>query len=438
MTADNNGIMWFGSLYSGLLRFVPNDENGDWYRYEMSDTGTESNTIVSLIIRNGDLWFATGYNAAVSGNGTGIHHLVLNQQNQPEVIHYTFRENSTSLTSLRINYIAADLNGGVWFPAYDDPSIAHLKSDGTWEQFKGDQGNHSLGGFGIAGVAVDSKNRVYFAPQNAKPIAYNATLEQWIDLPEISFTEFYYYGVYIDANDGKWFHGAFGIYYLDPDNTVWTRFSSVEHSAEFPDDYIDRVLVDDSGNAWFTARTGLVLMQKALGENDPEWHLFQRDEDSGFSGSYAIYQDDKGQIWNEQKQQYDSETNTWAEVTDTSDFDNRHLRFLNGRIPVTMELIENFPPVYTVDERYMTIDTRGNIYFCGGLGSVNAGIAVHSSVKGDLDLNGVVDLKDVMIATKIFTQQNVIIPDGIIDINGDLKTGIEELIFMIQSSAQIR
>jgi streptogramin lyase len=194
IAADTDGSVWFGAVYSGdggILRFVPSSAGGQWYRYRGTDLGLDSEEIPGLGVGGGGLWFVTGYTPTVTGNGTGVHFMTLDQ-GTPHVTHYTYRGRSTTLTSLYFNYIAADLKGGVWFPAYDDPSIARLKADGSWEQFR-QAGNDFLGNFGIHGVAVDSKNKVYFAPLNSQPVAYDATTEQWIDLPAVPFSEFYYY-----------------------------------------------------------------------------------------------------------------------------------------------------------------------------------------------------------------------------------------------------
>ena len=241
IAAGSDGSVWFGAVYSGdggILCYVPAG-GGQWTRYTKADLGLDSGEITSLAVDGTGLWFATAYDPSVPGNGTGVHYLTFNE-GQPNVTHYTYRGNSTTLTSLRFSYIAADRSGGVWFPSYDnrlppydDASIARLKADGSWQQFR-QAGTQSLGSFGFAGVAVDSKNRVYFAPQNSPPVAYDVTAEKWIDLPAAPFTDYYYYGVYIDPQDGKWFHGAYFVYYLDPDNTVWTSYSTAAITPHSP------------------------------------------------------------------------------------------------------------------------------------------------------------------------------------------------------------
>lgn len=437
MAAGEDGTMWFGLYYRGIMRYVP-QSGGQWTRYSAADLGVKSEDIPSVAWANDGLWFVTGYNSDIPGNGTGVHRMTL-EDGEPRVMSYAFRENSATLTSNRLNWIAADKIGGVWFPAYDDPSVARLKPDGSWQQFRGAIDGKTLGSFGIAGVAVDSKNRIYVAPQNAPPVAYDVDTAQSIDLPESHYTDFFYYGLYIDSTDGKWFHGAFGVYHLDADNTTWTFYNSADTN-KFADYYVEGALVDDSGNAWFMTRTGITLMKKETG-GGVSWHLFKSGDASGYSGGYRIYMDDNGEIWSASKQKFDYQNNTWVIVADTSGFDNRHLRFANGSIPADMDMSGVLPPMTVTDENRMTLDTRGNIYFAYGMGwlpSVNAGIVVRSPVKGDVDRDGLVDLADAIVAPAIAVGIGSQIQSSAADVNDDGKIGLPEFLYVLQSIAGIR
>ncbi|WP_207689416.1 transcriptional regulator [Desulfonema limicola] len=366
MASGNAGSMWFGVLGGGLLNYVPSEAGGQWIQYKGSELGLNSEQIISLASTDEGLWFVSGYTPGVSGNGTGVHCLTFNN-GQPQLKSYTYREQSTALTSNRINIAAADKSGGVWFPAYDAPSIARLKADGTWQQFRGMAGTQTLGEFGIVAAGTDNTNKVYFIPQGCQPVAYDLADEQWVDLPDLPEDIIHYYGLHIDPDNGKWFCGSFGAYYMEPDNTKVTRYSSPE-IPEFADNYVEAVLVDDSKNVWFMTRTGLTLMKKGTNGNEPEWVLFTRDDGfSGYQGEYRVDLDDKGQVWNAEKQKLDSQTNSWVSVTDTSDYDNRHLRFLNGKIPADMDMSGALFDPGTLNYDGMTLDTKGNIYFTGGM-----------------------------------------------------------------------
>lgn len=387
IAAGSDGSVWFGGVYtaSGILRYMPAG-GGQWTRFSQADLGLESGEVVSLAFDNNGLWFSTGYNPSIPGNGTGVHYLTFTDQGQPSVVHYTYRNDSTSLTSLRFNQIAADKSGGIWFPAYDDTSIARLKADGSWQQFR-QAGITGLGSFSVVGAAADSQNIVYFAPLRSEPVAYNVTTEQWLTLPVAPFSDLYYYGVYVDPQDGKWFYGAYGVYYLNPANSAWTSFSPAELPG-FPANYfVNDVMVDDAGNTWFMCRYEVVLMKKNPAGGDPSWFRFTSGSD-GYSGGYYVTQDDSGQVWNGSKQKFDSVNNVWLPVpADTSAFDHRHLRFLNGTVPADMDVTGGLPPISAMsalDENNMTVDSRGTIVFSSGLGSVNAGIVAYGPLLREL------------------------------------------------------
>ncbi len=386
IAAGSDGSVWFGGVYSGaggILRYVPTS-GGQWTRFTQADLGLESGEVPSLDFDDSGLWFVTAYNPTIPGNGTGVHYLTFTAQGQPSVVHYTYRNDSTSLTNLRFNQIAADKSGGIWFPAYDDASIARLKADGSWQQFR-QAGSVGLGSFGVVGAAADSQNIVYFAPLRSEPVAYNVATEQWLALPVAPFSDLYYYGVYVDPQDGKWFYGAYGVYYLNPANSAWTSFSPAELPG-FPANYfVNDVMVDDAGNTWFMCRYEVVLMKRNPAGGDPSWFRFTSGND-GYIGGYYVTQDDSGQVWNGSKQKFDSVNNVWLPVpADTSAFDHRHLRFLNGTVPADMDVSGGLAPISAMsalDENNMTVDSRGTILFSGGLGSVNAGIVAYGPIPG--------------------------------------------------------
>ncbi len=440
IAAGKDGSVWFGCVYSGregaVLRYMPND-GGQWTLYTQANLGLQSAQVLSMSFdSSGGLWFITAWTSGVTGNGTGVHYLQFSG-GVPNVTHYTYRDNSTTLTSLMHTFIAADLSGGVWFPSNDSPSIARLKADGTWQQFR-QSGGGSFGNFSFEGSAADSKNRVYFAPQNSRPIAYDVNSERWVDLPLMSYTDYYYYGVYVDPEDGKWFYGEFGAYYLDPENSAWTWYDSSNEEL-FPDYRVDGVLMDDEGNVWFMAWYGLALMKKNPEGGDPQWFRFVSEDESGYSNgySYHVFQDDEGGIWNSGGQKYVPESNTWVTITDTSPYDHRKLRFLNGTVPVDFDLTNALPPVSLIDEELMTVDSRGTIYFTGGRSDLSAGIVAFGPLNGDLNKNGAVDLGDVILAAKVLVDEAAgVSANG--DVSGDLKIGIAEMIFTLQRISGLR
>ena len=215
------------------------------------------------------------------------------------------------------------------------------------------------------------------------------------------------------------------------------------YNTPFPANYnynVDGVLVDDAGNVWFMTWQGIVLMKKDPAGGTSVWFKFTSGS-SGYTGGYRVYQDDNGQVWNAAKQKFDPQNNVWLPVAaDTSAFDHRHLRFPNGRIPADIDLTGALLPISALsvlEERNMTVDSLGTIYFTGSLASVEAGIVAFGFPKGDIDRNGRVDLTDAVLTAKLL----VGLPSqasSSADINSDGKIGLEEMIFILQRVAGLR
>lgn len=439
LAAGADGTVWFGPLNSGLVSYAP-AETETWTRITGAELGLKSESLLCLAEADDRLWFATDINPGVSGNGTGVHALTLSGWSEnPQVKSYTYRESSTSLTSNRIAYLAADLSGGVWFPAYDDPSVARLKADGAWEQFRTDAMDSTVvpGTGGIPGVGVDSNNIVFFAPQRAAPIAYDVGRAQWLSLPPGPAPDNYFYSLYVDPNDGKWFCGADVVYHLDAGNTVWTAYDTTDTS-KFPDYRVERALMDDDGSMWFMTFYGICRMKNDPEGGNPTWHTFKSGDNSGYTGGYRLHLDDVGRVWNSSGQVFQPDSNTWTTAQDTAAFDCRLLRFGNGRIPADMNLADALPPVTTVDPDRMALDTAGNVYFAGGmvgLASINTGVVVCRPIRGDIDRNASVDLADAILTIQIASAKASEVQSMPAALSGNGRIGLAESIYVLQKVA---
>ncbi|MBI9075435.1 MAG: transcriptional regulator [Desulfatibacillum sp.] len=442
----SDGGMWFAPNYSGIVKYSPAD-GGTWTRTTCASLGLESEQVLSMQEQNGVLWFVAD---VVTNYGSGVHGWTLGSRKEdPQVVSYNYRKTSTTLTSHRINAIAGDLSGGVWFAAYDAPSVARLKADGTWIQYKEDTmglpGDPVSGS--VTGVGVDSRNIAYFAPTRRAPIAYDINTEQWLDLPTDAPAppaDTYFYNLYLDPLDGKWFLGANNVYHLNADNTAWEIFNTND-AAKFPDYRIQYALMDGEENIWFMTTfisTPKVSVRKKAPEGgDPTWLVFTRGDASGFLGGPRLYVDKNGKVWNTASQIFDSETNTWVTQTDTTLYDTRPMPFLNGGIPANMKFTGAPVPANQTNQDLMTVDTRGNVYFCGGmvwLQSINAGIVVRSPVKGDIDRDGVIELRDAVLSVGSVAGMASGLQSSVTDVTGDGKVDMVETLYVMQVVAGLR
>jgi len=449
MAAATNGTMLFGfNQYSGIV--YTTDSGKTWGRTTCASLGLESELIAGMAEKDGVLWFVTDYLASVSGNGTGIHSVPLANlalPDPPPATSYTHRGSSTTLTSNRINRIAGDLSGGIWFAAYDEPSVARMKADGTWVQYREDTMDlvYERGSGGISGIGVDSSNIVYMAPNRRAPIAYDIPSEQWLVLPAGPPADTYFYNLYVDPKDGKWFCGSENVYHLNADNSAWKIYDTRD-TARFPDYRVQYALMDGQENMWFMTTFVLYpamvsLMRKDPAGGEPTWFVFKNGDDSGFQGGPRLYLDKEGRVWNSASQVFDSDTNAWITQTDTTPFDTRPMRFLNGDLPSTMSFDDDSIPLTSIDQDGMTVDTDGNVYFSGGMGgvgSVNIGIVVLSPVKGDIDRDGLIKLNDAVMAVQSMTGTASRVQSSPADINGDGKVDASETIYILQKVAQDR
>lgn len=386
-----NGDVWFGLGQSkGLARFR---RGTGWSQVSMATMGIESFDATSLTTMGGSLWFTSGYNPSVPGNGTGVHKAVLDGSGD-YVSHqaYTYTSTSTSVPSNRCRAVAGDKSGNLWFGAYDRTAISRRKANGTWETFNGTAGPFTIN-FGIVAIGVDSANIVYFYTYNATPFAFNANTETWVTLPAGGIA--YPYGLYIDAQDNKWFHGSDGVACLSADNTTWTYYTTSGPGTGLPSQYVDYgVRVDHYNNKWFGTRGGLSRLQP-----NGTWTNFT----PGASGygypsdgtPYKAILDDNGEIWSQAGLKFNYDTGLWGQPADTTAWASRNLPFANGSVflgPDTSRAkgaIVNMTgsPLAAMDEDMMTLDTHGTVYQGQWAFSADLGVVAYEQPADALTLN---------------------------------------------------
>jgi hypothetical protein len=376
-----NGDVWFGLRYgNGIGRFR---RGSGWTRTTMATMSIDSSIVTSLAYTSGKLWFSSGYNPSVPGNGTGVHKVTLDGSGD-FLSHegFTYTSTSTTLPSNRCRAVAADKSGNVWFGGYDRPSISRHKADGTWEMFNDTAGPFTMN-FGVAAMGVDSANIVYFYSYNSTPFAYNANTDTWVTLPAPGTGSFGYpYGLYVDENDEKWFNNSDGVMRLSADNTTWTYYSTSGPGTGLPSQYVDYgVRLDRYGNTWFGTRGGLAMLHP-----DNTWTNFT----TGSSGygypsdgtPYKAILDDNGEIWSQGGLRFDYDTLTWSTPVDQSPWANRNLPFVNGFVfrgtdtskarGVILNMTGNAAANF--DEDLLTLDTHGNVYLGQWMFSSDLGV----------------------------------------------------------------
>jgi ligand-binding sensor domain-containing protein/PKD repeat protein len=134
---------------------------------------------------------------------------------EPEFISYTTASTDSGLGVGRINAIAVDKEGNVWFatePYWDDDlgeevggGVSVLLADGTWNTYT--VANSGLGSDYVYAVAVDEAGNTWFAVEE---------------------------GVSVHLADG-----------------TWTTYTTASTDSGLGSDYVYAIAVDEAGNAWF-------------------------------------------------------------------------------------------------------------------------------------------------------------------------------------------
>jgi hypothetical protein len=324
-----NGDVWFGLLYgnatrwgNGIARFR---RGSGWWRVDMKDLNIQSYSVTSVELIGNKLWFTSGYNPEITGNGTGVHYLTLDANGDKTGLQsYDYMTSSNTVPSNRCRAVAADKSGNVWFGAYDRTTLSRRKANGTWETWNGTAGEGMTTfpiNFGIVAIGVDSANIVYFVTHDTPPFAYNANTGQWMNLPNAGIID-YPYGLFIDKQDNKYFYCADGAYKLSADNAVWTAYPTTGPGTGLADQIVDNgVRVDRYGNVWFGTRGGLSMLSI-----EGTW--------TNFTGAmaYKPVLDDIGEVWTTTGQKYDYITKTWITPEDNSAWANRNITFPNGTV----------------------------------------------------------------------------------------------------------
>lgn len=336
LTLNPNGDVWFGLSYgsterwgNGIARFR---RGSGWWRVDMKELNIQSYFVTSVELIGNKLWFTSGYNPEITGNGTGVHCLTLDGNGDKAGLQsYDYRSSSTTVPSNRCRAVAADKSGNVWFGAYDRASLSCRKADGSWETWNDVAGEGMTTfsiNFGIVAIGVDSANIVYFVTHGAAPFAYNANTDEWLNLTNAGVID-YPYGLFIDKLDNKYFYGADGAYKLSADNSTWTAYPNTGPGTGLAQQYVDYgVRADRYGNVWFGTRGGLSLLSI-----DGTWSNFTGG-DSGYPGAvgYKPVLDDLGEVWTTTGQKFNYFTKTWFTPDDSSTWENRNISFPNGNV----------------------------------------------------------------------------------------------------------
>ncbi|MBN1294802.1 MAG: T9SS type A sorting domain-containing protein [Candidatus Latescibacteria bacterium] len=266
IVVDNDNIKWFGTSYTGLLRY----DDTSFTTYSMENSDIPDNEILDLSVdRNGVLWLSLEQEFYRSGHGlTGFDGTLWKNYRTDGPVHNIARG------------VTVDQNNVKWF--LTNGGISGF--DGTsWTQYT-DEDYLSVW-LNEVDVVTDRDNVRWSGSNNGVRSFDGTTLILYTtDNGLVSNRVF---DVAVDYNNVKWFCTDHGISSFD--GKKWITY---DESNGFVDENIISVTVDTYNMKWFATHIGLWRY------NDNEWTLFTS-ENSGlrFNQISNIVADMNNHIW---------------------------------------------------------------------------------------------------------------------------------------------
>ena len=259
---DENGTLWVGT-HGGLDKFDQETNSFIHYRYNASDTASLSNNQVIAIYedKQGMLWIGTG--SAYPSNGGGPDDGGLNRMNKNTGTFTHYRHDPTNNKSLINNKISAifeDNKGTLWIGTAKNGIHKMDKQQGTFEQIFSDPKhpeNYSGPNVSSSGLPFDV---ITFITQDAAGTCWFGTVGS-------------------------------GFYSFDPETEKIERFDGPQNSSSGFTDYRAR-----SG---FTSRDGILWIGTPAGNiyhMDPTVRKIKHTSISGASVS-SFYEEPNGDFW---------------------------------------------------------------------------------------------------------------------------------------------
>ena len=278
---DNQGLLWFGTGESGIMRY--DGRKVTLFEFDsMNSNGLSDNDAGNLMLdRNGKVWVGTwGGGANLYDPQTGkFQHFI----NDPLRIN--------SLSSNRIQSLFHDQSDSIWLGSYDR-GLSRYLGNNTFEHIKKvddistslshnriwdieDNGNDSLWvatSFGLNLYDKNNKTFSHFFPEPNNPTPTGANEIRSI----------------LKTSKGKLYVGTQnGPFDFDKESGVFTPLKTINHEVL---GQINSMIEDQSGYIWFVSSKGL-FRQSSTGSDIQQFDLGQN------NGLRIIFEDSSRTIW---------------------------------------------------------------------------------------------------------------------------------------------
>ncbi len=436
--------------------------------------GLGSNLVTDIAVDvNGDVWVSTGIGSFEDDGGVARYNGV----------DWKLFTTADGLIGKNVNAVAVDANGGKWFATTSGVSKFN---NAAWEDFTSDG---CLAHDTVNDIAISGEGNIWFATSGGVSkydgITWNSYYEDsdglegpinknvrtiavapdgviwagtsggvskydgadWTTFTSETSGLVYNWvnGVAFDATGNVvWFATARGISKLDVENMTWTNYTTENG---LPVRYISGVDIDEKGNKWFATPDGILKF------DDSDWRLFTVSDGLHDDNMKSVFIAEDGTKWFGTSSGGVSRYYSVLDMTITP-FEAGAIEWLNGNC-----LRECSGIFFTDTEITLTVTPQTSFNYWEGCDSVSGNqfvVNMSSSkrvkavfdsfnptpLKADINDDDLINLTDAILSLQVLSGiasaevRGDYATSGV-DVSGDNKIGLEEVLFQLQDMASI-
>lgn len=240
LTIDQRGVKWIGTDGDGAMALSA--DNQRWMPMTSAAERKEAKTVIDITIdRVGNIWVATLVGlAVVSPNGQTTE---------------TFTTGN-ELPAASLQDVALDSRENPWFATWGGGVSTLDRATGTWTRYTRAQG---LLDDRVAAIRIDGEDNKWFG--TAMGVSLLTSSGEWRQFgPAAGFGRGAVWAMVGDIDGSLWCatQGG-GVVVLSADGQPLVNYTTENG---LPDNTVNDVLIDPSGNKWFGTNNGLVWLSR--------------------------------------------------------------------------------------------------------------------------------------------------------------------------------
>jgi ligand-binding sensor domain-containing protein/signal transduction histidine kinase len=250
---DKSGVMWFGTLDRGLIRYDLNQKQFKQYLNDPNDpTSITSNRVLTIIKdKKGKLWIGTDYGINLFDN---IGDKFFNYKNNPEKFNCLIGEEIKSIFEDRSDNIWIGTRSGL---------LKYNEMNNNLYRYRYVSGkSNCLSNNIVRTICEDRNGNIWIGTEggglNKLVIKDNKFIRPENNFRTRDFLRGYIKSTVIDENGNLWVGTLSGVYLLKKDSEKFINFKSVTlDPSTLSGDYINCIYEDNANNIWFGTLNGL-------------------------------------------------------------------------------------------------------------------------------------------------------------------------------------